>query len=207
MNFKEWSADFEIGIGSIDGDHRNLFDTIQQLGKQIDSDGEAERIAATISSLILYVNEHFEREELFLRRAGYPDYEAHKQVHDEFRDTVLSLQKFHLEKPDRVDPVKIVSFLENWLLNHILKTDKQYAPYLIGDKKGNPEIKESAPKAAVNKTFEITCPEDKIEHVRHFIDLISHGSEEGALVDAAVEKITEVQKARRDKKALELFGK
>ena len=93
MKFRNWSADFEIGISAIDTDHQMLFNTIKQLGEHISEAQNPERISATINSLLLYVDEHFEREERFLRRAGYPGFAAHKMEHDRFRDSIFSLHE------------------------------------------------------------------------------------------------------------------
>jgi len=207
MKFQNWSADFEIGIGAIDTDHRMLFDTIKQLGEYIAKAQGAERIRATINSLLLYVNEHFEREERFLRRAGYPDFIAHKMEHDHFRDSIFSLHEYHSQNPDAIDAQKVVTFLEGWLLNHILKVDKAFAPYLLGEEKGDPNLQKSLMDNQPGQIVQISCPSDKKKHVEHFIKLITEGNEEGALIDDAVEKITALQKARREKKAKKYFGR
>lgn len=207
MNYKEWSVDFEVGIGAIDQDHQTLFNAIRQLGEKINAGRGAGRIKATINSLLLYVDEHFEREERFMLRAGYPGYDSHKIEHDRFRDSIFSLRDFHEMNPEGVDAQKIVSFLEEWLLNHILKIDVLYAPYLIGEKQGDPKILEKGQEEKHIENIQIACPADKEEHVKDFISLISHRTEEGVLVEAAVEKITQVQKTRREKKAKLLFGR
>ncbi|MDV7339823.1 bacteriohemerythrin [Terasakiella sp. A23] len=207
MKFKEWSPEFEIGIGAIDQDHQTLFNSIRQLGEHIHQDRGEGRIKATINALLLYVDEHFEREERFMIRAGYPDFEVHKQEHDAFRDSIMSLRDFHETCPGDIDAQKIVTFLENWLLNHILKIDVQYQPYLNGEKQGDPSITNRFQANTSSQMVQIACPIDKEDHVRHFIKLITESSEEGALVDQAVEKITRIQTARREKKAKELFGK
>lgn len=206
MNYKEWSQDFELGISVIDEDHQMLFRTIRQIGEQIAEKRNAGVIEATIKSLGLYIEEHFDREERFMLRAGYPDFDEHKKQHDDFRDSVISLREFHAQHPEEVDAQKIVSFLEDWLLNHIAKVDRGYAPYVLGEKDGDPTISQRM-KEKNSKTYvNVSCPSDKEEQVRHFITLINDASEEGQLVEAAVEKITDTQIVRRNNKARKLFG-
>jgi hemerythrin len=207
MKFKEWSREFEIGIAAIDNDHQTLFNTIRQLGEHIKEARREGRVKATINALQLYVDEHFEREERFMIRAGYPDYVAHRKEHDSFRDAIASLRDFHAKSPTEIDAQKIVSFLEDWLLHHILQIDVQYKPYLLGEKEGDSTITQRYQANAAAQMVQIPCPADKEQQVRHFIKLITDASEEGMLVDQAVEKITRIQKKRRDKKASELFGK
>ncbi len=205
MQFKEWSSDFDLGIGVIDKDHQNLFKTIHQLGDEITAANEASVISASIHSLLLYIDEHFDREERFMIQAGYPDFEAHKKEHDDFRDAIYSLNDFHKSNPDGIDAQKIVSFLVEWLLHHIAKVDKAYAPYLLGEKDGDPEIRKRFSNTKIS-TVQITCPADKAEHVNHFLTLINDASEEGELIEMAVEKIVKTQQIRRTNKAKKLFG-
>ena len=207
METKEWSDEFKLGIEVIDEDHQMLFRTIGQLGKQISENRNAGVIEATIKSLGLYVEEHFDREERFMLRAGYPDFDAHKKQHDDFRDSIISLRDFHARCPQDVDAVKIVNFLENWLLTHIAKVDCAYSPYLLGQKKGDPAVMQRQGRRASKATVNIVCPADKEEQVRHFISLLSDVSEEGKLIEAAVEKITDTQSKRREIKAQKLFGR
>jgi len=206
MKFQDWSKDFEVGIASIDKDHQTLFNSIKQLGEHISAQNGSEPIKATLNSLLLYVDEHFEKEERFLIGAGYPDFIAHKKEHDAFRDSIFSLRDYYTHNHDAVDAQKVVTFLESWLLNHILKVDKAYTPYLMGDKKGDPQLQEKLAKQLPGKTIQLSCPADKKEHVEHFINLIREGGEEGVLIEAAVEKITALQNTRREKQAKKLFG-
>ncbi|WP_135081230.1 hemerythrin family protein [Terasakiella sp. SH-1] len=208
MQLKEWPAEFDLGIGPIDDDHQMLFRTIQQLGQNIAENRDPNIIAATIMSLSLYVDEHFEREERFLLRAGYPEYDAHKTAHDEFRDSIMSLRHYHQEHSDDVDADKIVAFLEKWLLDHIAKVDRAYEPYLTGATEGDPKIRQRLKYEERSKAMvQITCPADKEQYVRHFVDLISDGSHEGVMIEAAVESVTIKQMARREAKAKRLFGR
>jgi hemerythrin len=206
MPIENWSADYEIGIHAIDVDHKTLFDTIALLGQHISDNAGSERIKATIHALLLYVDEHFEREERFLCGVGYPEFNAHKMEHDRFRESVFSLRDFQIEHPELIDAKKVISFLEDWLIHHILQVDKDYAPYLLGEKKGNPDLQKEFRGQQNDLKIQITCPTDKKSHVEHFIKLISESSEEGALIEAAVEKITALQKKRRSNDAKKLFG-
>lgn len=203
MKFLDWSAEFKIGIGAIDADHQMLFNAIKELGEQISKGRGPGRISATINSLLLYVDEHFEREERFLRRANYPEYSAHKKEHDLFRDSIFSLRDYHKNNPNDIDAQKVVKFLEDWLLNHILKVDRAYAPYLLGHKKADIHT----PDHQSDLKVELSCPTHKQGSVEHFIKLISEGSEEANLIEAAVEKITQIQKNRRELQAKKIFGR
>jgi len=58
----------------------------------------------------------------------YPGYAKHKEEHERFKLQVAQFMKEQSES--KVLPFPIVVFLKNWLTTHVLKTDKQYGPYL-----------------------------------------------------------------------------
>jgi hemerythrin-like metal-binding protein len=73
---------------------------------------------------------YFTTEEKYLGQVNYPDFEAHKKEHEAFVSEVVKQLKSFEENQN--DPVALVDFLKNWLLNHIAVMDKKYAPYLAG---------------------------------------------------------------------------
>lgn len=206
MNYTQWSSDFETGFSAIDKDHRGLFETIQKLGQDIQAQKGQKDIRATIDSLLLYVAEHFEREERFMLRAGYPDFLNHKKAHDAFTDTVYSLRDFHNATPEAIDAQKIVSFLENWLIDHILKIDKQYEDYLSGKKIGDPDIQYKVHDQVVTENFTLNCTKEQFDLVTQFMSLLQTDSTESDIVRTAVAKVSDTQGKRRMQQAQKLFG-
>ena len=64
-----------------------------------------------------------------MMKTDYPNKKEHKQEHRKF---VEDLEKIELdvifENPEAID--KILKFLKEWLINHILISDKDFAPFL-----------------------------------------------------------------------------
>jgi len=206
MSSTQWSSEYETGFSAIDKDHRGLFDTIQKLGRDIDAQKEEKDISATLESLLLYVSEHFEREERFMLRAGFPYFIAHKKAHDRFTDTIYALRDFHTNAPHDVHAGKIVSFLESWLINHILKVDKQYEDYLNGQKAGDPDLENKIHDHVALEAFTVNCTKDQFDLVSQFISLLQTDSSESEIVKTAVSKVSETQKSRRMEHAKRIFG-
>ena len=74
------------------------------------------------------MNDHFrEEEELFLQTA-YPKSKEHIKLHEEFKNSIYAFKK----KFDNDDYSQVDQFIElakNWLVNHILKIDREYVGY------------------------------------------------------------------------------
>lgn len=130
MPFIEWSPDYAVGIRVIDNDHRELFDLVNQLHEGLENGFAASSINQTTDRLIRYVKEHFKREEGLMFEYGYPGLEEHRKKHNEFVWLVSAIRKIEVECPHRLDGQKLLRFLSTWLKSHIMKTDREYLPYL-----------------------------------------------------------------------------
>lgn len=124
-----WSVKYTCNIRAIDEDHKALFETIETLRQRHEAGAPKNLMMASLESLILYAHDHFEREERFLRRGGYPDYQKHKGEHEEFRALVRALKELYEYTPEIIDMAKVLHFLITWLSNHILIKDTQYATF------------------------------------------------------------------------------
>lgn len=162
-----WSEKYETGIKAIDRDHMALFEEIKNLSVALLKQESPAHIDQAIDCLEAYVREHFEREESFMKQAGYPSTEAHMRTHRSMQRKVKWLRHIHRAGEDDIDPVKLTKFLSDWLSEHILKTDMDYVPYLRGERDDrDPEITERLHEV----TLEV--PESKLDVVEKFVAIL-----------------------------------
>lgn len=119
-----WSNAIEFGIPEIDDQHRELF----QLAATFRGQGDEIRIMKSLAILCDYAKVHLRDEEDLLVKIGYPDIEAHRSAHGEFRTRLRELlqdaRTLTLEQiADRVE-----ALINGWFLNHIMNVDTQYVP-------------------------------------------------------------------------------
>lgn len=120
------SAEFETGIDLIDEQHKRLFQYFEDIQRCIDS-GDGSQVEILCRGLIDYVLSHLVFEESLMEQAGYPMFEAHRQVHDAFRQRANE----YLDKvTNGIDPLKVAREMRTdvglWLINHIKHEDKHY---------------------------------------------------------------------------------
>ncbi|MDR3214234.1 MAG: bacteriohemerythrin [Azoarcus sp.] len=129
MPFMPWSDAFILGIDSIDKQHRWLVDATNRLYDEIESrNPEREVLKEILEGLVDYTVNHFIVEEDLFNRLGYPEEKNHRARHDEFaRHALELLLKF--EKGESVSE-EMLRFLQSWLINHIMKEDRAYVPFL-----------------------------------------------------------------------------
>ncbi len=131
MAFIEWSDRLSVGIPSIDTQHKQLVSIINKLYEAM-STGKANAIMGDLfNELVKYTQFHFANEENLFKTHGYPQAEQHKKEHAALVKQAAELQE-KFKSGSVTISLTVANFLKDWLNNHIVVSDKAYAPYLIG---------------------------------------------------------------------------
>ncbi|WP_432736166.1 bacteriohemerythrin [Maridesulfovibrio sp. FT414] len=110
------------GVGIIDNQHQTFFAILHKIRK-LSQENDCGSFGDILEELQLYSRFHFETEETIMETAGAENLQAHKMEHKKFIEKIeeLVLQNI-LEDP--CFPEELASFVEKWLVDHILNTDK-----------------------------------------------------------------------------------
>lgn len=87
-----------------------------------------ENIIVLIDGMKKYNIEHFSYEERYMKQFGYPEYEKHKQEHDNFIAKVTVLEE-KFKKGTIILSYEIASFLKDWIKYHIQNSDMKYTRF------------------------------------------------------------------------------
>jgi hemerythrin-like metal-binding protein len=122
----EWKPEHSVHVERFDREHQTLFRLLNELNDSM-ADGRGKfEVARTLRALSDYCRQHFAGEEEAMRKAGYPDLEAHAYEHSLLTARVQKYSEEYLTSPTAV-PIDVLFFLRDWLLHHILETDRRYA--------------------------------------------------------------------------------
>jgi two-component system NtrC family sensor kinase len=133
-----WSDRFATGIESVDGQHRQLVDIVNQVGDRMVSgealdEGEAQ---ALFKRLADYARFHFADEERVMIAGGLDPrhVELHRQHHRSFTEQVVTMwqARASMEHPAE----NLHGFLSAWLTYHILGEDQAMAREIIRVREG-----------------------------------------------------------------------
>ena len=130
MPFIHWTESLSVGIESIDEQHKQLVAIINDLNDAMKNNEADQMIAEIFKRMIGYTELHFAFEENLFDSYGYEGSPAHKAQHVALIETIRSLQ-LKLDAGDVRVGIEVMAFLKRWLTDHILKTDKDYAEYLL----------------------------------------------------------------------------
>jgi hemerythrin-like metal-binding protein len=124
-----WNDSYDTGIRIIDSQHKRLIAILNELFEAMEKGQGSAIMAKLLADLHNYTVTHFSTEENLLKQSDYPDFAAHKKLHDEFAARVHQMQAA-CEKGQVSMSLRLATFLKTWLAEHILGTDKQYVEHL-----------------------------------------------------------------------------
>jgi hemerythrin len=76
-----------------------------------------------------YTRYHFASEESLMQKTSYPSLVPHRSQHRLFVEKIEKFQR-ELDAGNSSQSIAISDFLNDWLLNHIQKTDRQYSGHM-----------------------------------------------------------------------------
>jgi hemerythrin-like metal-binding protein len=124
-----WSESLSVNIRLIDDQHRQLVNLINRLYRAMQTGSKREETAAILDELVEYTVYHFNAEEELFSGHGYPEEIPHKNTHKQLVGQVVEFQRKFKSGDSELD-MELLQFLKNWLVQHIMKTDKRYAGFL-----------------------------------------------------------------------------
>lgn len=124
-----WQDSYSVGVKEIDDQHKMLFKLIEKLHKAVEDGDTKQAISDIIPELVKYTMYHFETEEDYMRKYRYEGYSAHKERHFSF---ITELKEYIKELVDNKSglSIKLLVFLNDWLVNHIQSLDQELGPFL-----------------------------------------------------------------------------
>ena len=124
----EFSDEYLTGISLIDKEHRELFRIIGEVQQLINNDFTYDKfddIVSLLEELKEYTKFHFADEEEYMKSINYEGLDAQQRAHDAFVARLEELDLSHIDENQQETLEEILAFLTEWLVNHILHSDKK----------------------------------------------------------------------------------
>jgi hemerythrin len=125
--FIVWNDDLNSGIPIIDEQHRGIVATINTLFYFIQEGDGIEALKPSLLALEYYIETHFRTEKKILEKTDFAELESHLQLHEDMKKEKERIER---EAMSNKDPMVLLSFLKEWLPNHLINEDAKYIPYL-----------------------------------------------------------------------------
>ncbi len=126
-----WNYSLETGIRQIDQQHRKLIELINELEIAHENGRNAEALKNVLPRLTAYAQFHFKTEERLMEHLTSSTHKAHHiSEHRKFAKEVILIETVDCVEPTKT-VVRLLDYLKSWLVNHIMKTDKELAGYIL----------------------------------------------------------------------------
>ena len=123
-----WKDAYRIGNDVVDEQHEELFHRIEnllQMARSADLEENRKQCEQMLDYLVKYTVFHFDSEEALQNRNNYVDYEQHKKIHQEFRNTVMVYRE-RIQEDFSVGMLKrFLGMLLTWLTIHVRGCDQK----------------------------------------------------------------------------------
>lgn len=123
----EWTEKLVMNVEQMDDEHLKLVDKINILIDLLNHGAAGDELLKAFHDLGAYVVLHFKNEEEYMEQIGYAQVEPHKKIHAKLLEEVGEYA--NALKEGRLDERKLVNFLRNWLISHIMGVDMLYAKH------------------------------------------------------------------------------
>jgi len=129
-----WKKEFELGIESIDNQHKKLLEIGNRVNDLLaihSDDKNYDEIIKVIEDLKDYTIYHFKTEEDLFIKYNYTEYNQHKKEHEGFTQYINSVNYNLVEENQGIFLENLLKKIVNWVFQHIITSDYMYKDYLI----------------------------------------------------------------------------
>jgi len=122
MSLLAWKPEYSVGNASIDHEHEKMIWQINALYDQLGVPVDAANVEAILGEIHADISAHFALEERLMRKAGYAEYEDHKEDHEELLDHILDLMD-HFSRDPEAGRKLLETQLSDWFGRHFASFD------------------------------------------------------------------------------------
>jgi len=127
----KFTPDLETKVTSIDNQHKELFDRINELTAMGYKSINKEETDKTFKLLGDYIVKHFKDEEDLQRKSGYPKYAWHVEQHRSFVDSFNKLKAEYTQNgPSAAFTLQLNKSIIEWIVKHIRHVDVELGKFI-----------------------------------------------------------------------------
>ena len=128
MPIVAWDDCLMTGLQPIDQHHQHLVDLLNKTYDAFVDRSPESDVGTVLEELIDYATYHFAKEEQMMAETGYPERADHIKEHERFAGRVSEIQHDFVKGSAPIS-LEVISFLKNWLINHISDTDSRFGKF------------------------------------------------------------------------------
>jgi len=126
-----WDPKLETGITEIDEQHRLIFRKADAVLEAVAAGKGGSEVKKTIQFLADYAALHFATEERYMRAAGFPDSDAHAEIHARINRRIMEVAaEFNANGASAALVADVDAMMRGWLTMHIMEKDRAVSDWI-----------------------------------------------------------------------------
>ena len=122
MSLLTWKTEYSVGIASMDDEHREMIDLINDVYARLGDTPDEAAIESCLETIFTTISLHFALEERIMREHDYDEYEDHKEDHEDLLDEIRDLMDGFVMDPQRGSRL-LEERLSGWFGKHFASFD------------------------------------------------------------------------------------
>jgi hemerythrin-like metal-binding protein len=125
-----WTENLSCNNPEIDEQHKKWIEIMNKISSiLVNRKYEYYKVVEIYKELDTYVEKHFAFEEELMKKNGYPEIKDHIIEHNKLRHKMKDFDLFNTSKREEFFS-DVLIYLTDWLMEHIMETDKNLGFYL-----------------------------------------------------------------------------
>jgi hemerythrin len=122
MQLLQWKPSFSLGVPAVDFEHRQMIRMINEVYGSLADERDAAGVESVLGEIHARISAHFALEERLMREAGYSEYAAHKDSHEDLLDQIRDLMDSYAKDP-QAGRLALERGLSDWFGEHFATFD------------------------------------------------------------------------------------
>jgi hemerythrin len=125
-----WKEIYSLNNEQLDDEHKNLFKIAEEAFAVVEPELKHEKIKTVLNKLYEYMKTHFSHEEEYMQEINYPQFEIHKEFHENIVKTINDFVKQLATLSEDSFEKELARLIDVTIVHHIVQEDKKIITWL-----------------------------------------------------------------------------
>ena len=132
-----WKDIYSLDNQKLDDEHRTLFKIAEEAFAVVEPELKHEKIKNILNKLYEYMKVHFSHEEEYMQEINYPQFEIHKEIHENIVNTINEFVKQLATLSEDSFEKELAKLIDGTIVHHIVQEDKKIISWLKANSSQN----------------------------------------------------------------------
>ncbi len=132
-----WKDIYSLDNSILDEEHKTLFKIAEEAFAVVEPELKHEKIRNILNRLYEYMKVHFSHEEEYMQEINYPQFEIHKELHENIVNTINEFVKELATLSEDSFEKELAKLIDGTIVHHIVQEDKKIISWLKANSSQN----------------------------------------------------------------------